>query len=341
MPRYDPFAPASDDPAAKALVSNTLTHVRRPHILTVPLTPLEWKPNLDQNRKRSRPPSDFAPSKKTIVKEVIKYIEQDKPSTIMGGPPLVDDRIRYVVNFILGHVNSSNVEIEAKLGLLLEKEKGVRAIELVPVLCETPIRQDSNQDTRFASDVGGEMFRLLNTRLNARIEKTLESGGKSIAYLRTHEEDVYWPGRVRETKQKRKAPDGTEYLETIRVQKKERLGDLNVLCPGRFADVRYSASLEQDCQIPNSGTPQYCRVKDRISYKYEYLSVDITCVEAQSAHGTGTDTSFEVEVEIDPSANLYGEVVKYRKRDETSKLFDIATSLVNTVRILLEIDQCF
>lgn len=351
---YNPFHVSTDQQGSR---SSKLISVRRSTIFDVPLQALEWgAPDQHHHTYRKRARSDnvsqYQTSKKSgadnykpqqsseqpHIKEKVRIVEKKvEPVTIMGVAPLVDDRVRYVVEFILSHVDSPNVEVEAKLGILNEREQGVRAVDLVPVLCETPIRSESNKDTRFQSDIGGEMFRRLNTRLNRRIEETEAFEHGRVHYLRTHECDVFWPGRIRETKERRLAEDGTEIYETIRVQSKHRLGDLNVLCPANVADVRYSASAEEDCSVPVNARSDMRRLKDRISYKYEYVSVDITCVETtKMLEPDNSTTTFEVEVEIDRSACLYEEVMKYRQRDETSKLFDIATSMVNTVRLLLD-----
>ncbi len=52
-------------------------------------------------------------------------------------------------------------------------------------------------------------------------------------------------------------------------------------------------------------------------------------------HGT-EKTTHEVEVEVEDPSELYEEACKYRHGDATSKLFDIAASLVNTVRLLCD-----
>lgn len=348
---YDPFHLATDQDDASESSSKKLVSVRRPPICDVKLIPLEWNANDSAPRKRSRTDgvtnshrSSMRKERKITddatdgnAKEVVKVVEKvvnAEPVTIMGVAPLVDDRVRYVVNFILEHVNAPYVEVEAKLGTLIEKVQNVRAVDLVPVLCETPIRSESNKDTRFESDVGGEIFSKLNSRLNRRVEETAVQGQGSIRYLRTREMDVFWPGKIRETRELRKAADGTDMYETVRVQSKTRLGDLNVLCPGRTVDIRYSASAERDSTVPQNASPVLQRTKDRISYKFDYLSVDITCVEANTR--ANVTTTFEVEVEIDSSADLYNEVQKFRRNDETSKLFEIAASMVNTARLLLE-----
>lgn len=348
--RYDPLHAATDPDNA----SSHFLQARRPQIFDVKLTPLEWS----DSRKRPRPDGAAAPVKgrpegdgpssttpqqqpppppRVETREVVRIVEKMvpyEPVTVLGGPPLVDDRVRHLVNFILHHVNAPNVEVEAKLGVLIEKNENVRAVELVPVMCETPIIKASNGDVRFESDVGEDLFYRLNEELNKRVEATSNQTQGAVRYFRTKEVDYYYPGRIRETCAVRRLPDGTEASERIRVQRKTRLGDMNVLSPGRLCDIRYSASVEEDCDMPE-GNPEMKRVKDRISYKYECLSIDITCVDRQGSRDSAK--THEVEVEIDASAtNLYEEVMKYKNQDETSKLFDIASSLVSTVRILLE-----
>lgn len=368
---YDPFQPKD---CADGTARNTFFKPRA-EILTVPLANLEWATT--GSRKRSRPePSPSTSRQNTTAtdnnssarhmpssasnhhpatssshpvakeeptrlaestptpREVIRYIEKPvemEPITITGGPNLVDDRVRQLVHFILLHVHSPDVEIEVKLGTLMERAQGVRVTELVPVLCETPIKEESNKDVRFISNVGGELFCRLNQKLNSRVEETAQQEQGTVRYVRARELDVYYPGRIRQTKSR---PNDHSSFKVVRTQKKERLGDMNVLCPGRVCDLRYSASSEVDCSVPNS-SPEMERDKDRISYKFEFLSIDITTV--RMVRQGGVEITYEVEVEIDSSTNLYEEVEKYRCGDDSSKLFDIAGSLVNTVRLLLEI----
>lgn len=259
----------------------------------------------------------------------------------MGGEPLVDDRVRNLVNFILQHVTGPDVEVEAKLGVLVEKQKDVRACDLLPVLCETPIQPEVAAETRFESCVHHTFFDHLNVVLNQRVEATAEIADPSarVMYLRSRELDVFWPGKVRETRSLAAGPDGgLQEKDTLRVQRKTRLGDLNFVCPGCAVDVRYSASLEEEAKIP-PGVPEPARrrAKDRISYKFDALSVDITAVETTDPDANMFGhTTHEIEVEVESGANLFVEVQKYRAGDPSSRLFGIATSLVNTVRLIME-----
>lgn len=363
---YDPFH-SPKDPAKAPGIQIRLTSYRQPPIFDVPLTSLEWSttqdtrkrmrsnappknghPNLNSNRPEpnndANSPSNSSAQKpshpeKETVREVIRYVENVVPTelaNIMGVPPLVDDRVRYVVNFMLEYVNSPYVEIEAKLGSLIEHAQSERAVDLLPIMCETPLRPDSNKHTYFKSEVSMDIFSKLNTRLNKRVEVTSNQKEGSVQYLRTNELAIIWPNKIREIREKRPGPNGEDVYETVKIQNKTRLGDLNMLCPNRYADVRYSASSETDSEIPQNAQPVSQRLKDRISYKFEFLSVDITSVERLDYSTKQTTSTCEVEVEIDSSKDLFQEVCKYRNNDNSSRLFDIATSLVNTVRLLLE-----
>ena len=353
---YDPFgaATASGEEAQTRLIS-----LRRPKLLDFDLRALEWSDSRKRRAEAQEPtpsPGSVAPRAKLlsekrtheappdpqpgqVERQAVRVVEKEvfvEPVSIFGGVPLVDDRIRTVVNFILEHVNSPEVEVEAKLGFLFETQQNMRAIHLVPVTCETPISKESNKDTRFISDVGEAFFQNLNEKLNRRVEETERDTARRVDYIQTKEIDVMWPGRVRETRALKPRPDGREEFETIRVQTKRRLGDLNMLCPGRVADIRYSASSETNADIPFNSRPTRQRTKDRLSYKYESLSIDITSVETLEGSNQDSSRTHEVEVEIDQTANLYDEVMKYQNGDASSKLFEIATEMVNTVRLLLE-----
>jgi polynucleotide 5'-triphosphatase len=361
--RYDPFGtPAPDDPVLEqngnSSTNSQVLFRQCPPIMQVPLTPLEWKTDASTDKVHKRPRiksdlehvhaarADCAPQVTTrIVEKVVEKIvtvPASEPVTIMGGPPLVDDRVRNLVNFILHHVTAPGVEVEAKLGLLIQKYQNVRACGLLPVICETPVRPDVASEIRFESSVHHTVFAHLNTELNRRVEATASYPDVTsrVVYLRTREVDLFWPNKVRETRRILVDPHtGMETLERVRVQRKNRLGDLNFLCPASALDVRYSASLEENVPPPPPGEadPPKRRVKDRISYKFDSLSIDITAVEmTDPGANLFSHCSHEIEIEIESSANLFGEVEKYRAGDPSSNIFRIATSLVNTVRVVME-----
>lgn len=243
----------------------------------------------------------------------------DTATTLFGTTVTVDDRVRAVAEFISKNVNSPGVEIEGKLGVLIEKHENRRAVALVPVACETPLLPIANQDVRFQSCVPEAVFAALNTALNGRVTRaSRRSSGTAAAadpstptvtYARVKGMDVSYASRVRQTLAP--SPGGGPPV-VVRTERKVRIGDLNVLCPGWPVDFRFSASLEEPvAEPPPPTTIKSRREKDRLSYKAGCLSVDITTVlmtEGSSPNGPET-MSQEVEVEIDGTVvDLYAEV---------------------------------
>lgn len=332
--RYDPFAPPSNDPSETG-VSATATGVPIPPILST-LQTLPW----GTRSKPKRPRSDS--HKTRVVERVVEKVVEKVVTvpgerlTILGVAPLADDRVRNLVNFMLRYVTGPEVEVEAKLGMLLDQVQDVRAIEMVPVLCETPVNEVGGKLTRFESSVERSFFLHLNSVLNARVEATSGDGPGRIEYVRTRETDYFWPGKVRETRQA-VTENGKEVERTIRVQRKTRISDINFMCPISSLDVRYSASAEVEAELPRGPEPRQKRYKERISYKFDCVSVDITAVEmTDPGAGIFERKSTEIEVEIDASANLFGEVDKFNKGDPSSRLFEMAATLINTVRVIQE-----
>jgi polynucleotide 5'-triphosphatase len=77
---------------------------------------------METSSSKKRPaPEDLDQHQPPHKKPSIVYRE---PS-IFGTKP-VDDVTRYIANFIAQHVNQENVEIEAKLGVFVEKRSGQR-----------------------------------------------------------------------------------------------------------------------------------------------------------------------------------------------------------------------
>ncbi len=336
---YDPFANSDDRHATRKLV-----RTQWPKLFNKELRNLEWKGGKEDRRKRPR--SENNAERQSPAKSARQHVAAPKPPpppptaarpmeetmTIMGVPPLVDDRVRSVTRFILEHVQTPDVEVEAKLGMLMEKPSGNRAVLLVPVTCETPLQHASNRDTRFVSDVGVHVFQRLNGLLNERVVAT-ESlpPEKRVLYTRNIELDLIFPGKIRESRRWNQEKNA---YETYRVQEKVRLADLNILCPGAPLDARYSASTERHAEVPPNAQPDISREKDRISFKFEHISVDLTSV--RTNEGNHQSTSYEVEVEIADSRKLYQQANLFREGDASNKLFEIVAQLVNTVRLLLE-----
>lgn len=369
---YDPFA-SEDDPRT----SRKLTHARRPRLFSKRLHALEWNPagissssapDGRSNRKRPRPSQNERPalangstrdaadgnehasrqrraaarpasSSSPHVPPVQPPVPTAPPTplTILGEPPLVDDRVRSVAHFMLTHVKNGDVEIEAKLGMVMEKADGGRnrASNMMPLSCETLLGPHANGAVRFVSDVDPGVFSHINELLCRRCELD-----PHVSYNRTCDLDTYWLDsvsnrKVRETHRYNQHTGQFDIL--VGIMTKNRESDLNVLCPLAPLDIRYSASTERKmAALPKTvaNTHASKRQKDRISFKYEFVQVDLTCVKMEE--NGGHKETREIEVEIADSNALFEHVTRYNNADTTNKVFDIAASLVNTVRALLE-----
>lgn len=144
---YNPFAPA--DAGRLGSARRHTRPARWPPIFETKLSSLEWVKGDGSTRKRSRPESEpeatrshsrpysrteqhrpeqnrahqhrSEPQKSATSRPASQHQSSDavalpEVTTIMGFPPLADDRVRYLVNFMLEHVTAPDIEIEAKLG---------------------------------------------------------------------------------------------------------------------------------------------------------------------------------------------------------------------------------
>ncbi|CAG8702096.1 6574_t:CDS:2, partial [Funneliformis mosseae] len=92
--------------------------------------------------------------------------------SIFGIQP-VNDFVRVVSDFLYYHVGREHIEIEAKLGVLVNKQTRER-INL-PVNCETVIKPDESSWMSFESNMTLEQHRHFNELLNKRFTETKSS----------------------------------------------------------------------------------------------------------------------------------------------------------------------
>ncbi|KAG0257802.1 mRNA-capping enzyme subunit beta [Actinomortierella ambigua] len=168
------------------------------------------------------------------------------------GTTVPDDVVRVVSEFLFEHCNKPNVEIEAKLGVLMDNRTGQRIS--LPVRNEVAIISGQPAWYRFSSDM------------------TLPA----TQYKHTRETDRFFKdgiqGKVRVTvdqKTGQVVPNG--------IVKKDRVADLDIYSPRNPFDFRISVNIEAPAQMP-TGTPQFERNKDRISYRHNHFKIDLTQV---------------------------------------------------------------
>ncbi|KAI9505171.1 mRNA-capping enzyme subunit beta [Coemansia spiralis] len=193
---------------------------------------------------------------------------------VFGARP-AEDIVRVVADFIYTHLKDrSNIEIEGKLGRIVDKNSGQR-INL-PVVSETALSDD--KAIRFESNMTLQQHATFNRLLNQRVDETRrpEFRGSRIEYSHTKEIDHFYKldgTRIRVTTDK-------ESGQVIAVITKTKIADLNIYSPRTKLDIRISINEEKTLEKPDTDAikPLLERHKDRLSYKQDLWSFDLTQV---------------------------------------------------------------
>ncbi|KAI9184533.1 mRNA-capping enzyme subunit beta [Blastocladiella emersonii ATCC 22665] len=316
--------------------------------------PVSATDNADVNRpaKRARPDDEADGESETRAPPSPR--RKPAPPTplppTLFGEAVVPDIHREVLDFVYGilqanaHVLESRphaaVEVEAKLGRLVDKRTG-RRLDL-PVSCETVVRLPAGV-VRFESDMSMPQHRHFNGVLNQLVERRV------LAYTHTREIDRFHAVGTRQGDRVRVTTDalaGTP-LATIR---KTRLDSIDVFVPRAPLDYRVSVSLEEpvDASTALGHADTRERHKDRISYRHRLVQVDLTQVQslpvgtpwgspaAVAASKTGDGVSHELEVEfVDAASSILAEK-RALDAGKPSKFQENVVHLVNNVRMLAD-----
>eukprot|EP00871_Galdieria_phlegrea_P000760 jgi/Galph1/1685/GphlegSOOS_G391.1 len=223
------------------------------------------------------------------------------------GYKVPDDSLLYLVEFLGRCVTNPFVEVEFKLGLVVERSENKRVF--LPVAAETPLLPEFNNKVRFQSKVDLEI-------------------------------DRRYTDNIRETVPANKATQRESGEEGSRCISKRRIDDLNFLSPRTAYDFRCSCSVEESCTPPKGVRPLSERQKNRLSYRCYPVQMEITTVfsyetiDGDPPKPVGEPTlSYEVEVEVMKEAHLY-EACEKMRRGEPHLVFEIAESLLDNVRYL-------
>lgn len=251
--------------------------------------------------------------------------------SLFNKPP-IDSIVRLVADLIGRHLENPNVEIEAKLGILVDRNSGSRL--KLPILSEAAIRPD--RDIRFKSDMSLNQHHHFNQMLNNRVNESNQPGypGKIVSYQHLYEKDCFYNSnnsKIRVTFDSR-----TNRIKEGGIIIKNKLEHMDISSPLNNLDFRISVNEE----IPRSkptGTPQHERNKDRLSYKHDLWQIDLTQVKTQDTDSRNAhkepEVSHEVEIEI---ANL--EVIReeYRnmRRNKPSQYYHFIQVFLNNIRLL-------
>lgn len=270
-------------------------------------------------------------------RENIKYIETPIYPSIMGGPPLVDDRIRYLVHFLLKNICSPIYEFEARLGYVIQERSGKRAINLLPITCETPLLPFANNDTFFDPDIPEVMFQKLKGTLNDRVTESREQTEGKVLNQRGKKIHLLYPKHITEQWNEEQGPDGKMKSNLVKVERRRMLDEMNILCPGRFSDIKYLASRTENDRSSQNERPLKRQEKEYVSYKYRYVTADLIKFNTHDFTTSTSASSFAIDIRMRSPHELFHEVMKYRNKDSTSQLFGMVESFVSTIRLLQEI----
>ncbi|KAJ2762748.1 mRNA-capping enzyme subunit beta [Coemansia nantahalensis] len=226
---------------------------------------------------------------------------------LFGSRP-AEDIVRVVADFVFTHMKDrANLEIEGKLGRLVDKRTGQRIS--LPLLSEAVLADDRN--TRFESNMTLQQHAMFNKLLNQRVDEARrpEFRGSRVMYKHTREIDHFYKvdgTRVRVTRNK-------ETGEVLSVITKNKVADLNIYSPRTKLDIRITINEELPLEMPDTDVhkPILERHKDRLSYTQDIWSVDLTQVVSPehevgpvNPYATGppktapTTTTHELELEV-------------------------------------------
>ncbi|CAB4382587.1 unnamed protein product [Rhizophagus irregularis] len=254
----------------------------------------------------------------------IPLLPKELEPSIFGIQPN-NDFVRVVSDFLYNHVRKGDVEIEAKLGVLLDKVNRER-IKL-PVFCETVINPHEDKWMIFESNMTLEQHKSFNELLNNRFIETKSPShkGQPVEYKHTYEIDSFYDtkeGRIRVTRDRKTG----EIVEGGIVQK-IRVADLNIYSPNTKLDYRISVNREIPKKMPE-GQHNFERNKDRLSYTHQIVKIDLTQVK-----GGSQDLTHELEVEFINPRILLEEKLKI-ERNQENKYIEIVEHFLNNIRML-------
>ncbi|KIJ62601.1 hypothetical protein HYDPIDRAFT_93898 [Hydnomerulius pinastri MD-312] len=264
--------------------------------------------------------------------------------SILGVEPL-DEFIREIADFVHHMIMTrpnmgpdAKVEVEAKLGILRDRNSGQRIS--LPVLVET-ILVPNEIDLRFESNMSPNQHKHFNTLLNElkRISTEPSHPASPLEYKHVKVLDSFYSSDNPRDREKIRVTREEKTGTVLEVTKKVRLGDLNIYCPKRAADWRISVNLEVPVPHP-VGTPTHTRRKDRICYSHEEFNIDLTQVISNAAPNAPPEVLHELEVEIARPNLLLSTATKRGDPNvseyERSVFDELIRAFVNNARILVK-----
>ncbi|CAG8484127.1 12576_t:CDS:2 [Ambispora gerdemannii] len=316
---------------------------------------------MSRKRPRTESTDENGENNKSLQATTSLITDQDSDLPLQFEPSIFafkpsNDFVRFVSDFLYEHVNKDNIEIEAKLGVLLSKDTKTR-IDM-PVTCETIIHRSEEHRCQFESNMTPQQHCHFNNILNARVNHTMNPSyqGAPVKYKHTKETDRFY--RTESGNKIRVTTDQSsgQILEGGVVEK-IRIANLNIYSPNTHLDYRITVNIEKPrlnlswvgllfCvkgPMPKS-QPDFERNKDRMTYLHQIFKFDLTQVkipERPSQNGVrapSQEVTHELEVEfVDPTILL-------RERQKIEKglpnrFMEVVEVFLDNIRILAKKDM--
>jgi len=262
-----------------------------------------------------------------------KQDPRENEEFVVGLPPIIpipifDELTLLLCNFIYTKVTSSNIELEAKLGRIIDPRSNNRiALPVSNEACISSIHP--GMEYKFESAVSQKHFMFFKTVLNEMYARSQvnTTGATKIWYNTSEQTDIFCKtSRITYEKDK-----------VTRCLRKTRLGDLDVFSPNSSLDFRISAKREVETELPQNTVWHLERRKQRISYMYSIWRIDITVV-VESYPGKGkrkrrNQPKYEAEIECCNMNYLVQERDKAAKNID-NKLLAISRAFLENIHCL-------
>ncbi|KAG0240314.1 CYTH-like domain-containing protein [Mortierella sp. GBAus27b] len=264
------------------------------------------------------------------------------------GTDVIDDVVQTVGEFLFEYCHLPNVEIEAKLGRLVDSATKQR-INL-PVRNEVVLApQGHHKWYTFSSNMTIDQHSHFNGILNSRLQQVAraEPRERHITYQHTREIDQFFERQgkkarvTRDQKTNEVIPNG--------IVQKERIADLDIYSPRNTFDYRISVSTEVPVLHPQ-GEPRFERIKDRISYRQNNFKIDLTQVKNSTKsngpsissqmrpmqNNNNQELTHELEIEfVHPEELAREREIRMKRGPQPDRFIDVVGLFVNNIRGLV------
>ena len=277
----------------------------------------------------------------------------------------VADFLYMAIGQLLDVLPSTNIEIEAKLGRIINRDTEDRVI--LPVQTEAVMTPNPNGlRTIFRSSMTEEEHMHFNKHLNTASISVPGPNGKT--HERIQEIDSFWqlpraeaianipahlhsyvlgPGNAPVKVRISHAWNDTGRASEKACIIKRRISNIDIYNPNWPFDWRISVNIEYqytgnrsalEPAVEGNGTRAADRAKNRLKYFYSVCDIDftkVTAVPAGEVPGSASweDNEHELEVELH-SARLYEQLDLMRRRSPATRYEDLVRMLVDNVRVL-------